>query len=149
MTVGGGIAQVKGLFGVQSGELVVIHPYNIKALALTLGLNTVGLVLCGSECFVKEKNIVTITGELISLSLDRSVLGTVINPLGFNLYNNTIISSENSEIFPVENDAPDILARQPIYEPLITGLTIIDSLVPIGRGQRELVIGDRQTGRLL
>lgn len=147
ITVGGGIAQVKGLFGVKSGELVVIYPSKIKALALNLGLNSVGLVLCGLERYVREKDIVSVTGVLISISLDESVLGTVIDPLGFNLWTKKFISNSQAKNYPVERGAPDIISRQPIFEPLLTGLTVIDSLVPIGRGQRELIIGDRQTGK--
>jgi F-type H+-transporting ATPase subunit alpha len=149
VTVGGGIAQVKGLFGVKSGELVVIYPSKIKALALNLGLNSVGLVLCGLERYVREKDIVSVTGVLISISLDESVLGTVIDPLGFNLWTKKFISNSKAKNYPVERGAPDIVSRQPIFEPLLTGLTVIDSLVPIGRGQRELIIGDRQTGKHL
>lgn len=148
VTVGGGIAQVRGMFRVKSGELVLIYPFKIKAIALNLGLHSVGLVLCGLERYVREKDIVSLTGVLISISLDENVLGTVIDPLGFNLWTKKIISSVNSKNYPVEREAPDIIARHPIYEPLLTGLTVIDSLVPIGRGQRELIIGDRQTGNL-
>jgi F-type H+-transporting ATPase subunit alpha len=149
LNVGGGIAQVKGLFGVKSGELVIIYPFKIKAIALNLGLKSVGLVLCGIERYVREKDIVSQTGVLISIALDISILGTIIDPLGFNLWTKKIISSSTSKNYPVEREAPDIISRQPIFEPLLTGLTVIDSLVPIGRGQRELIIGDRQTGNLL
>ena len=148
-TVGAGIAQVKGLFNVRSGELVRIYPYNILALALNLGTDRVGLVLCGSERFVNQSDIVSITGKLISLTVNTKVLGTVIDPLGFNLMTNQPLSGGDTVSIPVEFGAPDIISRQPIFEPLLTGLTVIDSLVPIGRGQRELIIGDRQTGKPL
>ena len=148
-TVGAGIAQVKGLFNVKAGELVRIYPFNILALALNLGEKRVGLVLCGSERFVNQNDIVSITGKLISIPINPNILGTVIDPLGFNLMTNQTLSGSGTVIVPVEQGAPDIISRQPIFEPLLTGLTVIDSLVPIGRGQRELIIGDRQTGRPL
>ncbi len=148
-TVGAGIAQVKGLFNVKAGELVRIYPFNILALALNLGEKRVGLVLCGSERFVNQNDIVSITGKLISIPINPNILGTVIDPLGFNLMTNQTLSGSGTIIVPVEQGAPDIISRQPIFEPLLTGLTVIDSLVPIGRGQRELIIGDRQTGRPL
>ena len=148
-TVGAGIAQVKGLFNVKAGELVRIYPFNILALALNLGEKRVGLVLCGSERFVNQNDIVSITGKLISIAINPNILGTVIDPLGFNLMTNQTLSGSGTVIVPVEQGAPDIISRQPIFEPLLTGLTVIDSLVPIGRGQRELIIGDRQTGRPL
>ena len=148
-TVGAGIAQVKGLFNVKAGELVRIYPFNILALALNLGEKRVGLVLCGSERFVNQNDIVSITGKLISIAINPNILGTVIDPLGFNLMTNQTLSGSGTVIVPVEQGAPDIISRQPIFEPLLTGLTVIDSLVPIGRGQRELIIGDRQTGKLL
>ena len=148
-TVGAGIAQAKGLFNVKAGELVRIYPFNILALALSLSENRVGLVLCGSERFVNQNDIVSITGKLISIQINPKILGTVIDPLGFNLMTNQMLTGENTVTIPVEQGAPDIISRQPIFEPLLTGLTVIDSLVPIGRGQRELIIGDRQTGKLL
>ena len=147
-TVGAGIAQVKGLFNVKAGELVRIYPSNILALALNLGEKRVGLVLCGSERFVNQNDIVSITGKLISIPINPKILGTVIDPLGFNLMTNQTLSGSGTISVPVEQGAPDIISRQPIFEPLLTGLTVIDSLVPIGRGQRELIIGDRQTGKL-
>lgn len=146
-TVGAGIAQVKGLFNVKAGELVRIYPFNILALALNLGEKRVGLVLCGSERFVNQNDIVSITGKLISIPINPKILGTVIDPLGFNLMTNQTLSGSGTVIVPVEQGAPDIISRQPIFEPMLTGLTVIDSLVPIGRGQRELIIGDRQTGK--
>merc|ERR1712000_233676 len=129
------------------GELVRIYPFNILALALNLGEKRVGLVLCGSERFVNQNDIVSITGKLISIPINPKILGTVIDPLGFNLMTNQTLSGSGTISVPVEQGAPDIISRQPIFEPLLTGLTVIDSLVPIGRGQRELIIGDRQTGK--
>lgn len=147
-TAGAGIAEVKGLYNVRAGELVRIYPNNILAIALSLSSNRVGLVLCGSDRFVNEKDIVAATGKLISVAVSPKILGTVIDPLGFNLVTNQVLSGPSVINIPVENKAPDIVSRQPIFEPLLTGLTVVDSLVPIGRGQRELIIGDRQTGKL-
>jgi F-type H+-transporting ATPase subunit alpha len=146
-SVGAGIASAKGLYNVKAGELVRIYPNNILALALNLGAEKVGLVLCSSERYVNEHDIVAVTGKLISIMINPKILGTVIDPLGFNLITNETLSGKETVSVPVENEAPDIISRQPIFEPLLTGLTIIDSLVPIGRGQRELIIGDRQTGK--
>ena len=81
--------------------------------------------------------------------MNQKILGTVIDPLGFNLRTNKTLTGKDTVNMLVERDAPNIIERQPIFEPLLTGLTVIDSLVPIGRGQRELIIGDRQTGSLL
>ena len=145
--VGSGIATIKGLFNVSAGELVTIYPYKVKAIALNLGTNYVGLVLCGSERFVNARDIVQRTGQLISININTTILGTVISPLGVNLVTSKILEGKGTIRVPVEQGAPDIISRQPIFEPLLTGLTVVDSLVPIGRGQRELIIGDRQTGK--
>ena len=146
--VGAGIAQVKGIFNVRAGELVTIYPLNITAIALNLSMDNVGLVLCGSERLVNEKDIVVVTGKLISIDINTKILGTVISPLGNNLSTGKTLVGESTVKVPLEQNAPDIISRQPIFEPLLTGLTVIDSLVPIGRGQRELIIGDRQIGKL-
>jgi len=144
-SVSSGIARLTGLANVKSGELVTIFPANITAIALNLEADRVGVVLCGAERFVHENDIVILTGRLISLNVNEDILGTVVNPLGVNLMTNKTLV--NGVPIPLEQEAPDIISRQPIFEPLITGLTIVDSLVPIGRGQRELIIGDRQTGK--
>jgi len=146
-TVGAGIAQIKGLLKVKAGELVRIYPNNILGIALNLSSNSVGIVLCGSERYVNPRDVVTASGNLMSLPVSQEILGTIIDPLGFNLMTNKQLKGSNSMVVPIENEAPDIISRQPIFEPLLTGLTVVDSLVPIGRGQRELIIGDRQTGK--
>jgi len=148
-TVGAGIAQIKGLLKVKAGELVRIYPNNILGIALNLSSNSVGIVLCGSERYVNPRDVVTASGNLMSLPVSQEILGTIIDPLGFNLMTNKQLKGSNSMVVPIENEAPDIISRQPIFEPLLTGLTVVDSLVPIGRGQRELIIGDRQTGKHL
>merc|ERR1712054_581038 len=124
-----------------------IYPNNILGIALNLSSNSVGIVLCGSERYVNPRDVVTASGNLMSLPVSQEILGTIIDPLGFNLMTNKQFKGSNSMVVPVENEAPDIISRQPIFEPLLTGLTVVDSLVPIGRGQRELIIGDRQTGK--
>ena len=144
-SVSAGIARLSGLSNVKAGELVTILPANITAIALNLEENKVGVVLCGAERFIHENDVVILTGRLISLNVNEEILGTVVNPLGVNLMTNkTLLNGVN---MPLEQEAPDIISRQPIFEPLLTGLTVVDSLVPIGRGQRELIIGDRQTGK--
>jgi len=145
--VSGGIAEARGILKVKSGELVKIYPSNMIALALNLGPNKVGLVLCGAERFVNETDIVSVTGTLISIKINTNILGSVVDALGFSLMSNVQSNPKSTTIMNVEQPAPDIISRQPIFEPLLTGITIIDSLVPIGRGQRELIIGDRQTGK--
>lgn len=119
----------------------------MTALALNLSPNKVGLVLCGAERFVNQTDIVSITGTLISIKINTNILGSVVDALGFSLMSKVKTDSKSTTIMNVEQSAPDIISRQPIFEPLLTGITIIDSLVPIGRGQRELIIGDRQTGK--
>jgi proton translocating ATP synthase F1 alpha subunit len=146
-TVSGGIAEARGILNVKSGELVKIYPSNMTALALNLSPNKVGLVLCGAERFVNQTDIVSITGTLISIKINTNILGSVVDALGFSLMSKVKTDSKLTTIMNVEQSAPDIISRQPIFEPLLTGITIIDSLVPIGRGQRELIIGDRQTGK--
>jgi len=146
-TVSGGIAEARGILNVKSGELVKIYPSNMTALALNLSPNKVGLVLCGAERFVNQTDIVSITGTLISIKINTNILGSVVDALGFSLMSKVKTDSKSTTIMNVEQSAPDIISRQPIFEPLLTGITIIDSLVPIGRGQRELIIGDRQTGK--
>merc|ERR1712000_131954 len=146
-TVGAGIAEVKGLFDVKAGELVRIYPCNVTGIALNLTNKRVGLVLCDSARKVRAGNIVSRTGKLISIKVSPDLLGTVINPLGFNLVTKKSLTGSSAVDMLLEQSAPDIISRQPIFEPLLTGLTVVDSLVPIGRGQRELIIGDRQTGK--
>jgi F-type H+-transporting ATPase subunit alpha len=148
-SVGSGIAIVRGLVNVQSGELVFFYPNNVYGLTLTLAKDRVGIVLCCSENQVSENDVVSRTGTKMSVSVGNSLLGFVLNPLGFKLggTGNDIYKNETLSKAFVTAKIPGIIDRQPVYEPLLTGLTIVDSLVPIGRGQRELIIGDRQTGK--
>lgn len=127
-TVASGIAEAKGLEKVKAGELVRIYPSNMVALALNLNVNKVGLVLCGSERFVGHGDVVACTGNLIYIKISHEILGTVIDPLGFNLSHNMFSQNKDAISMNVEQPAPSIISRQPIYEPLLTGITIIDSL---------------------
>jgi len=146
-SVGSGIAIVKGLLNVRSGELVFFYPNNVYGLTLTLSSERVGIVLCCDESKVSENDIVSRTGTRMSVSVGHELLGTVVNPLGFQLGGDIQLKNFNLKKAPITPKIPGIIDRQPVFEPLSTGLTIIDSLVPIGRGQRELIIGDRQTGK--
>ena len=147
--VGGGIAIINGLSDAKAGELVVFSSSKKNAIVLSLTINTVHVVLCCADREIKEGDIAYTTGELISVNVNRSILGSVINPLGVNMATLKELEGNDVRKIPVEQRSPGIIVRQPIFEPLLTGLTIVDSLVPIGRGQRELIIGDRQTGKLL
>merc|ERR1712137_1048282 len=143
----GGIAIVKGLLNVRAGELVFFYPNNVYGLALTLSSDRVGIVLCCEESKVGENDIVSRTGTRMSVIVGYELLGTVVNPLGFQLGGDIQLKDLNLKKASITPKIPGIIDRQPVYEPLSTGLTVVDSLVPIGRGQRELIIGDRQTGK--
>jgi len=146
-SVGSGIAIVKGLLNVRSGELVFFYPNNVYGLTLTLANERVGIVLCCDESKVSENDIVSRTGTRMSVGVGYELLGTVVNPLGFQIGGDIQLKNINLKKAPITPKIPGIIDRQPVFEPLSTGLTIVDSLVPIGRGQRELIIGDRQTGK--
>jgi len=146
-SVGSGIAIVKGLLNVRSGELVFFYPNNVYGLTLTLANERVGIVLCCDESKVSENDIVSRTGTRMSVGVGYELLGTVVNPLGFQIGGDIQLKNVNLKKAPITPKIPGIIDRQPVFEPLSTGLTIVDSLVPIGRGQRELIIGDRQTGK--
>lgn len=149
ISVGDGIAIVSGLFDVRAGEMVTFVASGFKGMALNLNTFTVGVVIFGNERFIRQGDVVVRTGQLISVSVGENLLGRVIDPLG-NLLDQTTTngSAEHiSEVRRIEVKAPGIIARHSVFEPLQTGLKAIDSLVPIGRGQRELIIGDRQTGK--
>lgn len=154
ISVGDGVATIIGLDNVRSGEMVEFVNANLKGMALNLNIETVGVVIFGSERLIKEGDIVRRTGSLMSVPTGESVLGRVINVLGEPIDNaGPLVKKETQEVKVVEEKdkvevkAPGIIDRQSVKEPLITGLKIVDSLIPIGRGQRELIIGDRQTGK--
>ena len=144
VSVGDGIARVYGLDRVMAGELVQF-PHNVVGLALNLEEDNVGIVLLGEYQGIKEGDEVRRTGRIMSVPVGPAVVGRVVNPLGLPIDGRGPI--EAAEYYPIERIAPGVVDRKPVKEPLQTGLKAIDSMIPIGRGQRELIIGDRQTGK--
>ena len=142
--VGDGVARASGLENVMSSELVEL-PNDVFGMALNLEQDNVGLVLFGDTTKVKESDIAKRTGKVVEVPVGKEMLGRVVNPLGQPLDGKGPINSSKS--LPVERKALGVMARSPVNEPLQTGIKAIDSMVPIGRGQRELIIGDRQTGK--
>lgn len=145
LQVGDGIARVYGLNGVRSGELVEFEN-GVKAIALNLEEDNVGVVLMGESEAIKEGSKVKRTGQIASIKVGEGLVGRVINTLGDPIDGKGPISGELYEM-PLERKAPGVIYREPVKEPLQTGLKAVDAMIPIGRGQRELVIGDRQTGK--
>ncbi|MXN66853.1 F0F1 ATP synthase subunit alpha [Stappia sp. GBMRC 2046] len=144
LSVGDGIARVYGLDKVQAGEMVEF-PGGIKGMALNLESDNVGVVIFGSDRDIKEGDTVKRTGAIVEVPVGKGLLGRVVDPLGNPLDGKGPI--EATERRRVDVKAPGILPRKSVHEPMSTGLKAIDALIPIGRGQRELVIGDRQTGK--
>ncbi len=142
--VGDGIAQIYGLDEVRAGEMVEF-PDGTKGMALNLEDDNVGVVIFGSDQNIKEGDIVKRTGKIVEIPVGRGLLGRVVDPLGQPLDGKGPI--EFSETRRIEVKAPGIIPRQSVSEPMQTGIKSIDALVPIGRGQRELILGDRQTGK--
>ncbi len=142
--VGDGIARVHGLEKVMSGELVEF-PGEIFGMAMNLEEDNVGVVIFGGDTQIKEGDTVRRTGRVVEIPVGPAMLGRVVNPLGQPLDGKGPI--ECDERYPVERKATGVVTRRPVKEPLQTGLKAIDSMIPIGRGQRELIIGDRQTGK--
>jgi F-type H+-transporting ATPase subunit alpha len=145
LQVGDGIARVYGLNGVSSGELVEFEN-GIKAIALNLEEDNVGVVMMGESKGIKEGDKVKRTGQIASIKVGDGLVGRVINMLGEPIDGKGPIKGELYEM-PLERKAPGVIFREPVKEPLQTGIKAIDAMIPIGRGQRELVIGDRQTGK--
>ena len=143
LSVGDGIARVYGLDNVQAGEMVEF-PGGIKGMALNLEEDNVGIVIFGDDRTIKEGDIVKRTGSIVDVPIGKNLLGRVVDGLGNPIDGKGPIEAERSR---VEVKAPGIIPRKSVHEPMQTGLKAIDSLIPIGRGQRELVIGDRQTGK--
>ena len=142
--VGDGVARASGLENVMSSELVEL-PNDVFGMALNLEEDNVGLVLFGETRLVKEGDIAKRTGRVVEVPAGKEMLGRVVNPLGQPLDGKGPINS--SSTLPIERKALGVMARSPVNQPLQTGIKAIDSMVPIGRGQRELIIGDRQTGK--
>ena len=144
LSVGDGIARIYGLDNVQAGEMVEF-PGNIKGMALNLEEDNVGVVIFGDDSSIKEGDTVKRTGSIVEVPVGKGLLGRVVDSLGNPIDGKGPI--ESSEMRRVDVKAPGIIPRQSVNEPMQTGLKAIDSLIPIGRGQRELIIGDRQTGK--
>jgi F-type H+-transporting ATPase subunit alpha len=145
LQVGDGIARVYGLTKAVAGELVEFEN-GVQAIALNLEENNVGLVLMGPSEKIKEGDTVRRTGRIASIQVGEGLLNRVVNPLGQPIDGEGPIKGERFEM-PLERKAPGVIYRQPVNEPLQTGIKAIDAMIPIGRGQRELIIGDRQTGK--
>src|SRR5437763_8087465 len=144
VSVGDGIARVYGLDRVMAGELVQF-PHDIAGLALNLEEDNVGVVLLGEASEIKEGDEVKRTGKIMSVPVGPALVGRVVNPLGIPIDGKGPINT--TEFYPIERLAPGVVDRKPVKEPLQTGLKAVDAMIPIGRGQRELIIGDRQTGK--
>ena len=142
--IGDGVARVSGLENVMSSELVEL-PNGVFGMALNLEDDNVGLVLFGETRLVKEGDLAKRTGRVVEVPVGEAMLGRVVNPLGQPIDGKGPIDTPHS--LPIERKALGVMARQPVTEPLQTGVKAVDSMIPIGRGQRELIIGDRQTGK--
>src|SRR6201985_1156039 len=144
ISIGDGIARVHGIENAMAGELLEFS-HGVFGIALNLEEESVGAVLLGEFQEIKEGDLVKRTGRIISVPIGEEMLGRVVNALGQPIDGKGPISSH--QFAPIERLAPGVVDRQPVKEPMQTGLKAIDSMVPIGRGQRELIIGDRQTGK--
>jgi len=144
LSVGDGIARVYGLDQVQAGEMVEF-PGGIKGMALNLETDNVGIVIFGDDRDIKEGDTVKRTGDIVDVPVGKELLGRVVDALGNPIDGKGEINAKERRL--VEVKAPGIIPRKSVHEPVQTGLKAIDSLIPVGRGQRELIIGDRQTGK--
>jgi F-type H+/Na+-transporting ATPase subunit alpha len=145
LEIGDGIARIYGLTKVQSGELVEFEN-GLKGIALNLEEDNVGIVLLGDYLAIKEGDVVKRTRKIASINVGEQLVGRVVNTLGVPIDGKGPVGGELFEM-PLERKAPGVIYRQPVNEPLQTGIKAIDAMIPIGRGQRELIIGDRQTGK--
>jgi F-type H+-transporting ATPase subunit alpha len=145
LEVGDGIARVYGLGGVMAGEMVEFTKVGVRGLAFNLEENSVGIIILGDYLEITEGDEVRSTGALLQVPVGDALIGRVVDPLGNPLDGKGPVVSDQSR--PVEFTAPGVAARQPVNQPLQTGIKAIDSMTPIGRGQRELIIGDRKTGK--
>ena len=144
ISLGDGIARLYGLDKAMSGELLSF-PHDVKGIAMNLEEDQVGAVLLGDYTEVREGDEVKRTGQIMSVPVGDALIGRVVNSLGQAIDDKGPIATDKH--IPIERLAPGVIARQPVREPMATGLKAIDSMIPIGRGQRELIIGDRQTGK--
>src|SRR5579872_2167576 len=145
LQVGDGIARIYGLSKVQSGELIEFEN-GLRGIVLNLEEDNVGAVLLGNSNDIKEGETVKRTGKIASINVGDGLLGRVVDTLGLPIDGKGPVSGQTYEM-PLERKAPGVIYRQPVTEPLQTGIKAIDAMIPIGRGQRELIIGDRQTGK--
>ena len=144
LQVGDGIARVYGLDNCMAGELLEF-PEDTFGMAMNLEEDNVGCVIMGDDRNIKEGDIVKPTGRVVEVPVGSAMIGRVVNALGQPVDGKGVIKAEGTR--PVENVAPGVLQRRSVYQPLQTGIKAIDSMMPIGKGQRELIIGDRQTGK--
>ncbi|NLJ90065.1 MAG: F0F1 ATP synthase subunit alpha [Clostridiales bacterium] len=144
ITVGDGIARVHGLDNCISNELIEFHN-GVYGMALNLEKDFVSIVLLGSDSGIKEGDVVKRTNKVVSVPVGEALIGRVVNSLGQPLDGKGPI--EHVDLMPIETEAPGIIERESVHTPLQTGIKAVDSMIPIGRGQRELIIGDRQTGK--
>ena len=145
LSVGDGIARVYGLDKVQAGEMVLFPNAGVKGMALNLEKDNVGVVIFGEDRGIREGDEVRRLGEIVDVPVGKGLLGRVVNPLGEPIDGKGPI--ESVERRRVDTKAPGIIPRKSVHEPVQTGIKAIDTLIPVGRGQRELIIGDRQTGK--
>jgi F-type H+-transporting ATPase subunit alpha len=146
LQVGDGIARIYGLNNAESGELIEFEKNGLKAIVLNLEADNVGAVMLGEAYEIKEGDIVKRTRRIASIEVGEGLLGRVVNTLGEPIDGKGKIEGVRYEM-PLERKAPGVIFRQPVNQPLQTGIKAIDAMIPIGRGQRELIIGDRQTGK--
>ncbi len=144
ISLGDGIARIHGLDKVMAGELLAF-PHNVAGIAMNLEEDQVGAVLLGEYTEIKEGDEVRRTGRIMSVPVGEAMVGRVVNALGQPIDDKGPINT--NQFLPVERIAPGVIDRQPVREPMATGIKAIDAMIPIGRGQRELIIGDRQTGK--
>ena len=144
VAIGDGIARLHGVERAMAGEMLEF-PHGIFGIALNLEESSVGAVLLGEYATIREGDVVKRTGKIMSVPVGEEMLGRVVNALGQPIDGKGPIATQHQ--LPIERIAPGVVDRQPVREPLQTGLKAIDAMIPIGRGQRELIIGDRQTGK--
>jgi F-type H+-transporting ATPase subunit alpha len=145
VSCGDGIVQIEGLPNVKVSEMVDIH--GIPAFVLNLEEYTVGAIILGDDTLVQEGDLVKRTKNVLSVPAGEALLGRVVNPLGVPLDGKGSLSKENLTFLPIERPAPSVIDRESVNTPLAAGIKVIDAAIPIGRGQRELIIGDRQVGK--
>ncbi|NBS41238.1 F0F1 ATP synthase subunit alpha [bacterium] len=144
ITVADGVARVSGLSDVQASEML-LFPNDVYGVALNLEEETVGAIILGEAGKIKEGDVVKTTGRILSIPVSDAIVGRVVDPLGNPIDGKGKLAAK--EFFPIEKLAPGVMARKSVGVPLQTGIKAIDALIPVGRGQRELIIGDRQTGK--